>query len=83
MNNNEKAYRKLLFIRNQLIFNQIDYLTFLKKLEQILFTYVGVNNIELAGGKGYYAYTTIAIRLLSDEIGKNHYLKNLKIDLTY
>ena len=83
MTNNKKAYRKLIILRNKHLLNQIDTLEFLKGVEKVLFNYVGVNSVKMAGGNGLYAYSTIAIRLLSDPLGKNHYLRNLKIDLTY
>ena len=83
MADNKKAYRKLIDIRNQLIFNQIDFLTFLKEGEKILYNYVGVNAVKMAGGNGLYSYSTIFIRLLTEEPGKTEALKNLKIDLFY
>lgn len=83
MANNEKGYRMLVDLRNQLIFNQINFKEFLKQLEIILFNYISVNSVKMAGGNYLYCYTTIARRLLSDEIGQRESLENLKIDLTY
>ena len=83
MADNKKGYRKLLNLRNRFLNNQINFNEFLNELEIILFNYIGVNAVKLAGGNGLYAYSTIARRLLQEPTGKTESLKNLKIDLLY
>lgn len=83
MVDNNAGFRKLVDLRNKFLLNQINFNEFLHEGEIILYNYIGANNVRLAGGRGPYCYSTIFRRLLSDELGETHYLKNLRIDLTY
>lgn len=83
MVDNKKGFRMLIDLRNKLLLNQIDFKQFLDGLEVILYNYLSYNNVKLAGGDYLYCYSTIARRLLKDELGETNSLINLKIDLTY
>ena len=83
MADNKKGYRKLIDLRNKFLLNQVNFNQFLKELEIILYNYLSINAVEMAGGAGHYCYTTIGRRLLSDEIGASESILNLKIDLLY
>lgn len=83
MADNKKGYRKLLNLRNQFLFNQINFNQFLEELEIILYNYISVNGCKMAGGNYLYCYSTIARRLLKEPAGKTDSLLNLKIDLLY
>lgn len=78
-----KGWRKLVDLRNELLLNQIDTLEFIKKLESILYNDIATKGIKMAGNSGPANYTTIAQRLLKDELGENDSLENLKTDITY
>lgn len=77
-----KGWRKLVDLRNKFLLNQIDFMEFLEEIEIILFSYIEKAGIKMAGESTTYAYTTIARRLLKDEIGETESLENLKIDIT-
>lgn len=83
MADNQKGYRKLIDLRNQFLLNQINLNEFLNKIESTLYNNIGVDNINLAGGRGQYSYLTITRRLMADELGESESLNNLKIDITY
>lgn len=82
-NQKAHAWRKLVDLRNEILLNQIDTLEFIKRLELILYNDVPQSSIKMAGNSGAANYTTIAQRLLKDELGKTNSLENLKIDITY
>lgn len=81
MANNQKAYRKLIDLRNKVLLNQISTLEFIKIAETVLFNYASISAVNLAGSARSHGYTRILIRLLSDELGQTESIKNLKVDL--
>lgn len=81
MANNQKAYRKLINLRNKLLLNQINTIEFIEAAQTVLFNGASINAVNLAGSARSHGYTRILIRLLSDELGETESLKNLKVDL--
>ena len=75
-----KAYHKLISLRNQLYFNQIDFLTFVIEVEKIIFNDLPTNDLKyLNDGLTNGCYLTIIKELLKSCKGGSLY--RLKSDL--
>lgn len=76
-----KAYRDLIHLRNLYNLKCIDIITFIDKVEEILFNEIPVKNIDyFKDGISYGAYSNI-IKLLIKSIDNYSALTRLKIDI--
>lgn len=63
-----KAYRQLIDLRNQFIFNQIDLITFIESVERVIFNKIPIKDlVYLNDGLKNGAYLTILKLLVKSE----------------